>query len=78
MAGRNVVMADHLTDDEIDLLRDVYEAGLELPLRERVRRGLGYKGLAVKFGVPVRTVRDYVSYRRRAYYKGRCADMDDE
>ena len=70
-------MPDQLTDDEIDLLRDVYEEGLKLPLVERQRLGLGYKGLAKKFDIPVRTARSYLTYDRRPYYKGRNADMED-
>jgi len=69
---------DSLSDEDIDLLRDVYEEGLSLPLLERQRRGLGYKGLAKKFEIPVRTVRSYLAYTRRPYYKGRCADMHQD
>lgn len=56
---------DGLTDAEVDLLRQLYEEGLELTFEERHRRGLGYKGLAKKFEIPVRTVRCYVHYMRR-------------
>lgn len=70
-------MTDRLSDEDIDLLRDVYESGLFLPLAERQRCGLGYKGLAKKFEIPVRTVRSYLAYERRPYYQGRNADMED-
>ncbi|MFQ5471513.1 MAG: hypothetical protein ACE5FA_01330, partial [Dehalococcoidia bacterium] len=56
----------------------LYEEGLELPEGERRQKRLGYRGLAAKFGIPVRTVRSYLSYERRAYYQGRCADMFDK
>ena len=56
---------EKLTPEELDWLRDLYELGQEMSRSERRRRGLGYKGLAAKFGIPVRTVRCYVHYQRR-------------
>lgn len=56
---------ERLTPHELDLLRDLFELGQQMSRSERRRRGLGYKGLAKKFEIPVRTVRCYVHYQRR-------------
>lgn len=60
-------------DEDVELIRQLYEAGLELSERERRRCQLGYKGIAARFECPcgcgrnisVRTVRDIVHYRCR-------------
>lgn len=54
-----------LTDDDVELIRQLYEHGLTLPEEERRRCGLGYKGIAARWECPPRTVRDIVQYKRR-------------
>lgn len=53
------------SDADVELIRDLYEAGLELPEAERRRRQLGYAGLGKRFGLHKSTIRWYVTFRRR-------------
>lgn len=57
------------SDEDIALIRQLYDEGQELDDKERRRRGLGYRGLAKKFGVPWETIRDWVKYRQRVFLK---------
>lgn len=54
-----------LTDEDVELIRQLYEEGLELDDDERRRRQLGYKGIAARFECSARRVRDIVQYRGR-------------
>lgn len=62
-----------LTDEDVTLMRELYELGLTMDEEERRRRQLGYRGIAARWECacgcgktpPVRTVRDIVHYRSR-------------
>lgn len=54
-----------VSDEGVELIRQLYEYGLTLPEAERRRCGLGYKGIAKRFLCSPRVVRDIVHYRSR-------------
>ena len=41
------------TDHEVELIRQLHDGGM------------GYKRISYKFEIPIRTIRDYCSYRTR-------------
>lgn len=54
-----------LTDDDVELIRQLYELGLQMEEAERRRRQLGYKGIAARFDCSPRRVREIVHYEGR-------------
>ena len=54
-----------LSDEDVELIRQLYEEGQRMCLAERKRRKLGYRGIAARFECSCRTVRDIVHYRAR-------------
>lgn len=54
-----------LTDEDVELIRQLYDEGLLMGRRERQRRQLGYKGIAARFECSARRVREIVHYRGR-------------